>query len=110
MQRKPASPLQLHYRSWGQGGVTHHRHKPAAVSTSLYRDVIGKSLYSECKMLPHDSEYFDRLAKRCGGLRAVFRSAARLLLERGASTEYLTPVRLEGKLKWIDFAEDAPCE
>ena len=61
-------------------------------------------------MVPHDSEYFDRMVGRCGGFRAVFRSAARLLLERAANTEFLTPVRIDGQLKWIDLLEESPCE
>jgi hypothetical protein len=61
-------------------------------------------------MVPHDSAFYDMLVKRCGGLRAVFQSAARLLLERSANSDFLTPVRIGGSLRWLDPIEDSPCE
>lgn len=110
MQRTPASPLEVRYRAWTRGTGTGVTKTGPAVSTSVYRNVIAKSMYSQCRMVPHDSEYFDRLAKRCGSLRAVFRSAARLLLERAASTDYLVPVRLGGALHWLDPIGESPCD
>jgi putative component of membrane protein insertase Oxa1/YidC/SpoIIIJ protein YidD len=106
LQRQPASPLELRYRAWSQV----ERPEGAAVSTSVYREIFAKSMYSQCKMFPHDSSYFDTLVKRCGGLRAVFRGAARLLLEHEANSDFLTPVRHEGRLKWLDLVGASPCD
>jgi putative component of membrane protein insertase Oxa1/YidC/SpoIIIJ protein YidD len=106
MQREPASPLEIRYRSWKR----HTSGQSTAVSTSVYRDLLAKSMFSQCKMVPHDSEYYNVLVRRCGGLRAVFRGAARLFLERAASTDFLTPVRIDGRLKWVDLLEDSPCD
>jgi hypothetical protein len=74
-----------------------------AVTTSAYRDVLAKSIFSRCRMVPSDSEMFDILLKRCGVVRAVLRSSARLLLERAATPAYLRPVRLGGRLHWLDL-------
>jgi hypothetical protein len=81
-----------------------------AVTTSAYRDVLAKSIFSRCRMVPSDSEMFDILLKRCGVVRAVLRSSARLLLERAATPAYLRPVRLGGRLHWIDLPGRRPCD
>ncbi len=110
LQRTPASPLKVRYQAWTRG---HHGHSGAssvAVSTSVYRNLLAKSMYSECRMVPHDSAYFDVLVKRCGGLKAVFLSAARLLLERAANSDFLIPVRMGGSLRWLDPIDDSPCD
>lgn len=109
LQRAPASPLEVRYRSWTRSG-RQVREPDAAISTSVYRNLLAKSMYSQCQMVPHDSEFFDALVKRCGGFQAVFRSAARLLLERSAATNFLTPVRMGGRLRWLDPVEDALCD
>ena len=86
-----------------------HRAGPS-VSTSVYRDLLAKSMYSQCRMVPHDSAFYDALVKRCGGLHAVFHGAARLLLERSASNDFLVPVRMDNRLKWVDLVGDSPCD
>ncbi|HWN69204.1 MAG TPA: hypothetical protein VNM90_16305 [Haliangium sp.] len=53
---------------------------------------------------------FDILIKRCGVVRAVLRSSARLLLERAATPAYLRPVRLDGRLLWLDLPGRRPCD
>lgn len=74
----------------------------AVVATSVYRDILGKTLFSRCKMWPHDSAAFDLLARRCGIVRATFRSAARLLLERAAHPAFLQPLIRDRQLRWLD--------
>ena len=81
-----------------------------AVTTSAYRDVLAKSIFSRCRMVPSDSEMFDILLRRCGVVRAVLRSSARLLLERAATPAYLRPVRLGGRLHWLDLPGRQPCD
>ena len=80
------------------------------VATAVYRGLLGKSLYSECEMVPTDSQVFEHRAKRCGGLRAAVLGISRLYLERAATPAFLRPVRLDGRLRWVDLpAQDAPC-
>ena len=107
LQRAPGSPLEVRYQSWTRG---QSQVPAAAISTSVYRNLLAKSMYSQCRMVPHDSAFFDALVKRCGGFQAVFRSAARLFLERSASTNFLTPIRMGGNLRWLDPIGDSPCE
>lgn len=113
---RQGSALEVMYRL---GRVSGRAHSPAtssassagpAVTTSAYRDVLAKSIFSRCRMVPSDSEMFDILLKRCGVVRAVLRSSARLLLERAATPAYLRPVRLGGRLHWIDLPRRRPCD
>jgi hypothetical protein len=114
---KQGSALEVMYRL---GRVSGRASSPApssasssagpAVTTSAYRDVLSKSIFSRCRMVPSDSEMFDILLRRCGVVRAVMRSSARLLLERAATPAYLRPVRLGGRLHWIDLPGRQPCD
>ena len=78
-------------------------------TTWVYRHLLGKSLYARCRMVPTDSEAFDQRARRCGALAAAVLGAARLLLETAATPAVLHPVRLDGRLRWLDLVEDGPC-
>jgi hypothetical protein len=103
------SALEVMYR---QRRGSDRRASPSspAITTSAYRDVLAKSIFSRCQMVPSDSEMFDILLKRCGVVRAVLRSSARLFLERAATPAYLRPVRLEGRLQWLDLPGRRPCD
>jgi hypothetical protein len=105
----PGSALEVMYR---QRRGTERSPLPAApaVTTSAYRDILAKSIFSRCRMVPSDSEMFDILLKRCGVVRSVMRSSARLLLERAATPAYLRPVRLEGHLRWLDLPGRNVCD
>jgi hypothetical protein len=80
-----------------------------ATATDLYRAVGSRSLavQSRCKMVPTDSEMFAARAETCGGARAWYWGVARVLLERAGSPRFATPIRLDGRLRWIDLPE--PC-
>lgn len=86
----------MHYRALNDGAAG------AVVATRMYRSIASGTLSSTCRMLPHDSKAFDQRARRCGTVRAVFTSAARLLLERAAGPRFLRPVIFDGGLKWDD--------
>jgi hypothetical protein len=105
---RQGSALEVMYRL-GRGSGRALSPAPA-VTTSAYRDVLSKSIYSRCRMVPTDSEMFDILLKRCGVVRAVLRSSARLFLERAATPAYLRPVRIEGHLRWLDLPGRQPCD
>jgi putative component of membrane protein insertase Oxa1/YidC/SpoIIIJ protein YidD len=105
----PGSALEVMYRQRREGDRAASLSSPA-VTTSAYRDVLAKSIFSRCRMVPSDSEMFDVLMKRCGVVRAVLRSSARLLLERAATPAYLRPVRLHGRLQWLDPPGRQPCD
>jgi hypothetical protein len=72
------------------------------VATAIYRDVLSRALFSECQMVPRDSEAFNRRLRWCGPVGAVMVSMSRLMLEMAAQPAYLTPVRLDGRLRWLD--------
>jgi hypothetical protein len=73
------------------------------VATSIYRDLLSRSLFARCRMVPTDSHYFDARARRCGGLSAAIDGAARLYLESAATPRFLRPLRLDGRLRWLDL-------
>lgn len=109
----PGSALEVMYRQRRAGDRAGDRPgslSSPAVTTSAYRDVLAKSIFSRCRMVPSDSAMFDVLLKRCGVVRAVLRSSARLLLERAATPAYLRPVRLHGRLQWLDPPGRQPCD
>jgi hypothetical protein len=100
----PVSPLEARYRLELVGAAP-----AASVSTSIYRQFLGHSLFSACRMVPSDSHMFDARARRCGALQAAVRGIARLFLERAATPDYLRPVRLDGRLRWLDLPDPVRC-
>lgn len=94
---RPASGLEVRYRA-----LASRRGAAPRVATAIYRGVLSRALYSDCAMVPRDSEAFDRWIGRCGPVRAVTLGMSRLLLEVAARPAYLTPVRLGGKMRWVD--------
>jgi hypothetical protein len=94
---RPASALEASYRALAarDGG-------DPRVATAIYRDVLSRALYSDCAMVPRDSEAFNQRLRRCGPVRAVVISTSRLLLEVAARPAYLSPVQLGGRVRWID--------
>lgn len=95
--------MEFHYRARAHG------HAPAAASTMVYR-AASATLASQCQMWPSDSRYFDGALRRCGARRALAASLARLFLEPAASPEVLTPLVIDGRVRWVDLVEDLPCE
>jgi hypothetical protein len=99
---RPASPLEVRYRlvsgsrGTGIGGAS------GQVATAIYRGWLARALFSDCSMVPRDSEAFDRRLARCGPVAAVMVSMSRLLLEEAAGPAYLTPVRMDRRLRWVD--------
>lgn len=84
---------------------------PAAHSTAtdVYQAIGARSLalQSRCKMVPTDSEMFAARAHDCGGIRAWYWGLSRVLLERASSPRFMTPIFLDGRLRWMDLPE--PC-
>src|SRR5262245_49898069 len=101
---EPASPIEARYRLARDG-----RHAPA-VATSVYRDFLGKSPASRCRMVPTDSEMFDVRSRRCGSLLAAVAGISRLLLETAGSPRFLRPLRMDGRLRWWDLPGRDPCD
>lgn len=94
---RPASPWEQRYRELRQreGGR-------ARVATRLYRGAVGRAIYSDCHMVPHDSAAFDQRLARCNAVSAVMVSFARLLLEASATPAFVTPIVREGHVRWLD--------
>ena len=80
--------------------------RQSQVATEVYRGLLGKSLYSQCEMLPSDSQMFEARAKKCGALRSAVLAISRLFLERAATPKYLVPVQWGGRLRWVDLPAD----
>jgi hypothetical protein len=80
-----------------------------ATSTAVYRGLLARSLYSDCRMVPNDSASYNRNLERCGVVRAVIGGVSRLLLERAATPAFLHPVRKGERVRWIDLPAAAGC-
>ena len=95
---RPGSALEARWR-W------QHRDRGGerVVATAIYRDVLAKSLFARCRMMPTDSQIFDHRARRCGSLTAAVLGVARLYLEASATPRFLHPLTLEGRLRWLDL-------
>jgi putative component of membrane protein insertase Oxa1/YidC/SpoIIIJ protein YidD len=76
--------------------------KKPNLSSALYRSVGAKILYSQCKWLPSDSEYFDQLSKSCGSARAMYLAVAEFLEEPNlTSSDDHTIVYYQNRLRWL---------
>jgi putative component of membrane protein insertase Oxa1/YidC/SpoIIIJ protein YidD len=78
-------------------------------ATATYRTVLAKTLGSHCRMLPSDSEYFDRKVKQCGAVAGVMAGVSRVLLEVEATAEVAEPVPATKRLYWLDPPRSDSC-
>jgi len=99
---QPASRLDAEYLT---GGLT--RRPPAGAATSLYRQVLARSLGSRCQMFPTDSQAFDRRAESCGATAAALLGVSRLYLEVAAGSGLLPALLAEGRVRWVDVPSRA---
>jgi hypothetical protein len=76
-------------------------------STRAYRALADRTLGTRCRMFPSDSEVYDVQARRCGAISAATKGVSRLLLEVAASDEFVSPVILGGRVRWLDPPDDA---
>jgi hypothetical protein len=86
-----------------------YRFHPAADSiVDIYRWTGSRasSARSRCKMVPTDSQVFAVRAKRCGGLRAWLWGVSRLFVEEANSPRFTHPLRVDGRLRWVDLPAD----
>ena len=101
--RRPVGALETRYR------LRHASGGRVNTATSVYRQVLARSLYSDCKMVPSDSEAFNLRAKQCGPLRALVVSVGRLFLEEARGPQFLRPVRWRGGARWLDVPRGDSC-
>ena len=94
---RPASPWEQRYRE-----LRDTQDGRALVTTRLYRGLVGRAIYSDCHMVPHDSAAFDQRLARCNAVSAVMVSFSRLLLEAAATPAFLTPIVRGGHVRWLD--------
>ncbi len=105
----PMSPLEARYRLAVSGAEplddprTAGRAAREVVATGVYRQVLARSLFSRCKMIPSDSRAFDLRARSCGAPRNVTTATARLLLESAASSRFLRATVHAGRFGWVDL-------
>jgi putative component of membrane protein insertase Oxa1/YidC/SpoIIIJ protein YidD len=100
---QPTTVLAARYR------LRHLNGSRPNTATWIYRNVVGRSLFSRCRMLPSDSEAFNLRAKACGPLRALVLGTSRLLLEEAAHPSFLKPMTVEGRIRWLDLPGGDPC-
>ena len=79
------------------------------MATVVYQDLLSRSLFARCRMMPTDSQLFDHRARRCGGLSAVVLGISRLFLEASATPRFLRPLTLDGRLRWLDLPRRDEC-
>lgn len=96
--RAPTNVIDLRYRM----------HPVSNSTIDLYRWTGSRSssVKSRCKMVPTDSEAFAVRAERCGGLRAWFWGVSRVLVEQANSPRFTSPLRADGRLRWVDLPSD----
>jgi hypothetical protein len=80
-----------------------------AVATVVYQDLLGRSLFARCEMVPTDSQMFDHRSRRCGALPAVVLGISRLYLEAAATPRFLRPLTMDGRLRWLDLPGPDEC-
>ena len=100
---RPTTVLEARYR------MRHVSPPRPNTATWIYRNVVGRSLFSRCRMLPSDSEAFNLRARACGPLRAVILGTSRLLLEEAAHPTFMTPMIAEGRVRWLDIPSGDLC-
>lgn len=70
----------------------------------LYRQFLSRSMWSRCRWLPSDSNYFRRVRRSCGPAFAAFLSAARILAEPDSARLGKHVVVYGRRVRWIDLA------
>lgn len=78
-------------------------------ATAVYRSILAKSMGSHCRMLPTDSEFFDRKVAQCGAVPGVMAGFSRMLLEIEATPEVVEPVPATDRVHWLDLPRDDSC-
>jgi len=94
----PTNVIDLRYRSAA----------PTADTTiRIYRWIGSRSssVKSRCRMAPTDSEMFATRAQQCGGVTSVFWGVSRVLLEEARDPRFAVPLRLDGRLRWVDLPD-----
>ena len=95
---KPMSGLEARYRM-SKLGLSGTRE----VATKAYRNVVSKVLYSQCEMLPSDSQAYELRARRCGAFVSAYAGITRLLLEQAAEPKFVRPAIVHNRFRWVDF-------
>lgn len=76
--------------------------RTASPGVKFYQKVLSQTLGSECRWLPSDSQYAQRLAGKCGGLKAIPLSMARFMLEPEAAQIAQEIFYEKGRLRFYD--------
>jgi hypothetical protein len=97
---KPGAPSNITDYLVEQQRMTQAR--SVTTASNFYHSVGSRVLYSQCKWLPSDSEYFNQSAKSCGSGRSIFSAVGGFLEEpdlTGSSPQSV--VYFQGRLRWI---------
>jgi len=70
---------------------------------SFYQNVLSRTLGSQCTLFPNDSRFTQINFRRCGSLRAAFKSMARFYMEPDAVTLGYESISDKEQIKFEDF-------
>jgi hypothetical protein len=90
--------------------LLHRReHERAQTSTLAYRTILARSLSSQCRMFPSDSQLYDLRAADCGAAPAAVMGISRLLLEVSATPRFLPGLIVDRRVRWFDLPPAGAC-
>ena len=76
------------------------------ISVQLYRNVLSKTLFSDCKWFPSDSAYTQRAQNKCGPLKGALMGIARFMVESDAAQMGYPLVLVDHKIHFKDFPNE----
>lgn len=71
----------------------------------LYKELFSKSMYSECRWMPSDSEYSMWMSQKCGHVKGVVFSVSRFMKESDAYRHSAKTLVDHNHLRFEDFNE-----
>lgn len=83
--------------------------KPTVVTSNeigvLYKDVLAKSMYSDCRWLPSDSQFMAIKSRQCGQGRGFVMAFSRFMTEHDANNFSKDIVVDNGRIHFINFGD-----
>jgi hypothetical protein len=72
----------------------------------LYKQMFSRSMYSNCRWFPSDSEYMRIMSRRCGSAKGLIKGYARFTTEFEAFRLSEGSVNDHGRLRFVQFGDD----
>lgn len=97
-----ASLIDARFKLARQQGQIGRREPPNEVG-SLYKNFLAKSMYSQCRWFPSDSEYMKIMSNKCGSARGTVLAFARFMSEHDAYRISEGLVNDHGRIRFLGF-------